>query len=207
MRKLDKGAPIQHFVDFIRHNSHDRWEDAKEASPIWREHILYQEQHGLSGYTEAPIRYENSHIDHFKKQTLYPNLIFEWNNYVVDSKDDTYGARYKDNVVCNQTDNERIINPVVEDAQQFFKYELSGKMVPVDGLGDVEKERVNYTIDSFNLNEGSLMERRKFILNLDLSSFKGLTNHEILEALQPNGFISVVEQLLKERVNKEEEAI
>lgn len=207
MRKLDKGAPIQHFVDFIRHNHHDRWEDAKEASPIWREHILYQEQHGLSGYTEAPIRYENSHIDHFKKQTLYPNLIFEWNNYVVDSKDDTYGARYKDNVVCNQTDNERLINPVVENAQQFFKYELSGKMVPMDGLGDVEKERVNYTIDSFNLNEGSLMERRKSILNLDLSSFEGLTDHEILEALQPNGFISVVEQLLKERVNKEEEAL
>ena len=207
MRKLDKGAPIQHFVDFIRHNHHDRWEDAKEASPIWREHILYQEQHGLSGYTEAPIRYENSHIDHFKKQTLYPNLIFEWNNYVVDSKDDTYGARYKDNVVCNQTDNERLINPVVENAQQFFKYELSGKMVPMDGLGDAEKERVNYTIDSFNLNEGSLMECRKFILNLDLSSFEGLTDHEILEALQPNGFISVVEQLLKERVNKEEEAL
>lgn len=207
MRKLDKGAPIQHFVDFIRHNHHDRWEDAKEASPIWREHILNQEQHGLSGYTEAPIRYENSHIDHFKKQTLYPNLIFEWNNYVVDSKDDTYGARYKDNVVCNQTDNERLINPVVEDAQQFFKYELSGKMVPMDGLGDVEKERVNYTIDSFNLNEGSLMERRKSILNLDLSSFEGLTDHEILEALQPNGFISVVEQLLKERVNEEKEAL
>ena len=207
MRKLDKGAPIQHFVDFIRHNSHDRWEDAKEASPIWREHILYQEQHGLSGYTEAPIGYENSHIDHFKKQTLYPSLIFEWNNYVVDSKDDTYGARYKDNVVCNQTDNERLINPVVENAQQFFKYELSGKMVPLDGLGDVEKQRANYTIDSFNLNEGSLMERRKSILNLDLSSFEGLTDYEILEALQPNGFISVVEQLINERTKNEEEAL
>lgn len=160
----------------------------------------------MSGYTEAPIRYENSHIDHFRKQALYPNLIFEWNNYVVDSKDDTYGARYKDNVVCNQTDNERLINPVVENAQQFFKYELSGKMVPMDGLGDVEKQRANYTIDSFNLNEGSLMERRKSILNLDLSSFEGLTDHEILEALQPNGFISVVEQLINERTKNEEEA-
>ena len=77
----------------------------------------------------------------------------------------------------------------------------------MDGLGDAEKERVNYTIDSFKLNEGSLMERRKFILNLDLSSFEGLTDHEILEALQPNGFISVVEQLLKERVNEEKEAL
>jgi uncharacterized protein (TIGR02646 family) len=207
MRKLDKGAPIQHFVDFIRHNHYDRWEDAKEASPIWREHILNREQHGLSGYTEAPIKYENSHIDHFKKQALYPNLIFEWNNYVVDSKDDTYGARYKDNVVCNQTDNERLINPVVENAQQFFKYELSGKMVPMDGLGDVEKQRANYTIDSFNLNESSLMERRKSILNLDLSSFEGLTDHEILEALQPDGFISVVEQLINERTKNEEEAL
>lgn len=207
MRKLDKGSPIQQFVDFIQHHHHDSWEDAKEVSPIWREHILNHEQHGLSGYTEAPIRYVNSHIDHFKKQALYPNLIFDWNNYVVDNKDDTYGARYKDNVVCNQADNERLVNPVVENAQRFFKYELSGKMVPVDGLEEVEKQRADYTIDSFNLNEGSLMERRRIIINTVLDDFSDLSDEDVVCALQSAGFPSVVEQLLKERTKDEEDVL
>ena len=126
MRKLDKGEPAQQFVDFIHRHHPVNWEEAKDESHGWREHILNHEQHGLSGYTEAPLHLEKSHIDHFRKQSLFPFLVFEWGNYVVDGKDDTYGARYKDNAIRNRTDNEKLINPVVEDAQRFFKYELSG---------------------------------------------------------------------------------
>lgn len=174
------------------------------VSHVWRRHILNHEQHGLSGYTEAPIRFEKSHIDHFRKQDLYQTLRFDWNNYVVDSLDENYGAKFKDNVVRTKADNERLVNPVVEDAQRFFKYELSGKMVPVDGLEEVEKQRADYTIDSFNLNEGSLMERRRMIINTVLDDFSDLSDEDVICALQSAGFPSVVEQLLKERTKNEE---
>ena len=204
MRKLDKGEPAQQFMDFICHNHPERWEDTKDESPVWRKHILEHEQSGQSGYTEVPLHFEKSHIDHFKKQTLYPHLVFEWNNYVVDGKDDTYGARYKDNAIRNRTDNEKLINPVVEDAQRFFKYELSGKIVPADGLSDEETEKAGFTIATFNLNESSLVDRRKKIINMDIRSFEGLSDEDVLVVLLPEGFASVVEQLLEERTKKEE---
>lgn len=204
MRKLDKGEPAQQFIDFIHRNHPESWEEAKDESPVWRKHILEHEQYSLSGYTEAPLHFEKSHIDHFRKQSLYPHLIFEWNNYIVDSIDDVYGARHKDNVVHNQTDNEKLINPTVEDAQRFFKYELSGKIVPADGLEEKESDRANYTIAAFNLNEGSLIDRRKRIINMDVRSFEGLSDEDVLAVLLPEGFASVVEQLLKERTKREE---
>ncbi|MBQ6729424.1 MAG: TIGR02646 family protein [Bacteroidales bacterium] len=206
MRKLDKGEPAQQFVDFIHRHHPVNWEEAKDESHGWREHILNHEQHGLSGYTEAPLHLEKSHIDHFRKQSLYPHFVFEWNNYVVDGKDDTYGARYKDNAIRNRADNEKLINPVIEDAQCFFKYELSGKMVPADGLNEEETERASFTITTFNLNEGSLVDRRKKIINMDIKSFEGLSDEDVLAVLLPEGFASVVEQLLKERTKKEEES-
>lgn len=204
MRKLDKGEPVQQFMDFIRRNHPERWEEAKDESQVWRKHILEHEQSGLSGYTETPLHLEKSHIDHFKKQSLYPQLVFEWNNYVVDGKDDTYGARYKDNAIRNQADNERLINPVVEEAQHFFKYELSGKIVPAEGLSEEDNERAEFTINTFNLNESSLADRRKKIINMDIRSFEGLSDEDVLKALLPEGFASVVEQLLEERTKREE---
>lgn len=204
MRKLDKGEPVQQFIDFVHRNHPERWEEAKDESLVWRKHILEHEQYGLSGYTEAPLHLEKSHIDHFKKQSLYPQFVFEWNNYVVDGKDDTYGARYKDNAIRNRADNEKLINPVIEDAQRFFKYELSGKMVPADGLSEEEKEKAGFTIAAFNLNEGSLVDRRKKIINMDIRSFEGLSDEDVLAVLLPEGFASVVEQLLEERTKREE---
>lgn len=204
MRKLDKGEPVQQFVDYIRRNHPEKWEDAKDESPVWRKYILEHEQSGLSGYTETPLRLEKSHIDHFRKQSLYPQLVFEWNNYVVDGKDDTYGARYKDNAIHNRADNEKLINPVFEDAQRFFKYELSGKIIPAEGLSEEEKEKAGFTIAAFNLNESSLVDRRKKIINMDIRSFEGLSDEDVLAVLLPEGFGSVVEQLLEERTKREE---
>lgn len=203
MRQLDKGEPAQQFVDFMHRCHPVNWEEAIDESLKWRRLILYREQHGLSGYTEAPLRLEKSHIDHFKKQSLYPHLIFEWSNYVVDGQDDTYGARYKDNAIRNRTDNEKLINPIVEEAQKFFKYELSGKIVPADGLNEEDNERAEFTITIFNLNESSLVDRRKRIINMDIRSFEGLSDEDVLAVLLPEGFSSVVEQLLNERAKNE----
>lgn len=202
MRKLDKGAPSQSFVDFVRKNNPKEWEEAKGASRQWREHILEHEQHGLSGYTESPITLDGSHIDHFRKQEFFNKLVFEWNNYVVDSTDEGYGAKYKDNFIRTREENEKLINPVTEDASRFFKYDISGKIKVADDLSEAEKARAVFTRDAFNLNEGSLVDRRRVIMNVILDSFGDLTDDEIKDSLKSMGFTSVVEQLLQERKKK-----
>ena len=199
MRKIDKGAPLHSFSEFVSRTHPTKWEDAKDVSRPWREYILKYEQHQLSGYTEEPLQLDSSHIDHFKKQSLFNSLIFNWDNFVVDKRNDTYGAKHKDNVVKTKADNEKLINPVTEDVANFFKYELNGRIDVADGMSYSDKERVQYTLDAFNLNESSLVERRKVILNTILDSFQDLTDEMVLEALAAEGFRSVVEQLLKQR--------
>lgn len=197
MRKIDKGAPLEAFSEFVKTHPQARWEEAKDVSHIWREYMLHCEQHGMSGYTEEPLRLNHSHIDHFHKRSLFSELIFDWNNFVVDGVDETYGAKFKDK-------HDMLINPVVEDAGRFFKYELNGNISVASGLSPSDAERANYTIKAFNLNEASLSERRKTIINIVLDTFENLSDESILEALEAAGFRSVVEQLLDERKQGED---
>lgn len=204
MRKIDKGTPLESFSEFVKTHPQARWEEAKDVSHIWREYMLHCEQHGMSGYTEEPLRLNYSHIDHFYKRSLFSELIFDWNNFVVDGVDETYGAKFKDKHVKNREDNDMLINPVVEDAGRFFKYELNGNISVASGLSPSDAERANYTIKAFNLNEASLSERRKTIINIVLDTFENLSDESILEALEAEGFRSVVEQLLDERKQGED---
>ncbi len=199
MRKIDKGDPMPSFSEFVSRNHPVKWEDAKAVSRIWREYILMYEQHWLSGYTEEPLRLDDSHIDHFRKQSLFNTLVFDWSNFIVDQKNDTYGAKYKDNIVKTKVDYEKLINPATEDAANFFKYEVNGKIDIADGLSEHDKMRALFTINAFNLNESSLVERRKVILNIIMDSFNDLSDDMVRDALAAEGFTSVVEQLLKER--------
>lgn len=199
MRKLDKGEPIPSFTEFVRLHHPTNWEEAKDVSRAWRDYIWESEQHRLSGYTEEPLRQDSSHIDHFRKQSLFNTLVFDWGNYIVDGKNDTYGARHKDRVVRNRGDNEKLINPTIEDACRLFKYELNGRITLAEGLNDNDRARAEYTIEAFNLNEDSLAERRKVIINTIMEPYKDLTDEVILDALAAEGFTSVVEQLLRER--------
>jgi len=203
MRKIDKGAPMPSFTEFVNQHHPTKWEDAKSVSHLWREYILEFEQHRLSGYTEEPVRLDSSHIDHFRKQSLFNALVFNWNNYIVDSNNETYGAKYKDRVVRTGEENDKLINPVTEDASRFFRYELSGRIAVAEGLNDEDRTRAEYTMEAFNLNESSLVERRRVIINNILQSYRDLTDDDILEALASEGFTSVVEQLLRERRTEE----
>lgn len=199
MRKIDKGAPIPSFTEFVASRKPVRWEEAKDVSREWREYILEYEQHRMSGYTETPVAIDDSHIDHFRKRSLFDTLIFDWNNFIVDSNDGTYGAKYKDKYITICAENEKLINPVMEDAGRFFKYELNGKIRVASDLSALDQRRADLTIIAFNLNEGSLVERRRVIINTILDSFTDLPDGVILEALEEVGFRSVVEQLLLER--------
>ena len=92
----------------------------------------------------------------------------------------------------------------MEDASHFFKYGLNGRIEVAEGLCEKEKARASYTIQAFNLNEASLVDRRRVIINTILGPYEDLSDETIFEALSAEGFTSVVEQLLKERKQEED---
>lgn len=197
MHKINKGVPCQDFVSFNR-EKHAKWEEAVGHIHDWRDYIIQNEQDGCSGYTEVPITVDDSHIDHFRKQALFNDYIFRWENFVADSNDEDYGAKFKDKTICTKEENLMLINPAEEDAENFFYYEATGEIVPAQGLTQQDADRARFTIDTFNLNEASLKERRKCILNQNLECYSDFEKEEIQKALSCNGFISVARQATDE---------
>lgn len=195
MRKLSKGQPHEAIKNF---EGLQEWTLSAEFHRMWREYILSIEQHGLSGYTEAPLQIGDSHIDHFYKCSLFFNKVHSWENLVVDTIDETYGAKYKDKLVKIADDNIKLINPVTENPRQFFKYKVDGRIAPLDELSENDRERAEYTIKTFNLNEASLVDRRKTVLVL-YDSYGDASLEQLLEWLKTYGFPSVIEQMYNER--------
>lgn len=207
MRKIDKGEPVQDFIDFKNNNPDADWDkDAKGHKYIWRKHILEVEQHNQSGYTEEHLSFEKkgkkptTHIDHFyqKRKDWWPQRTFDWNNYVVDAINDDYGARYKDQHISSMLENQKLINPVLEDAKRYFRYEPTGEIEPAKDLSDEDRDKAVFTRDIFNLNHNSLVERRRKIFEIDFSDYEMLSDDDIIESLVYNGFRSAIEQHLRE---------
>ena len=195
MRKISKGDPHEAIKKF---EGQQEWSVSVDYHRIWREHILGTEQYGLSGYTEAPLHMDDSHIDHFYKRSLFRDKVHSWENLVVDTIDETYGAKYKDKLVKIAPDNLKVINPVTENPRQFFKYKVDGRIAPLDELSENDRERAEYTIKTFNLNEASLVDRRKTVLVL-YDSYGDASLEQLLEWLKTYGFPSVIEQMYNER--------
>lgn len=196
MRKLIKGEPHEAIKDF---EGQHEWALSIDFHRIWRELILTIEQDGLSGYTEVPLRIDDSHIDHFYKRSLFVDKVHSWDNLVVDTIDETYGAKYKDKNIRIATDNIKVINPVREDPNRFFRYKVDGRIVSRDTLSEEERGRANYTIDVFNLNEPSLVDRRKELLSIDLNAYGNVSLAQLKVWLKDFGFPSVLEQMYNER--------
>ncbi len=160
--------------------------------------VLEEDQMHLSGYTELPLK-TKTHIDHFLKRDLFPEHTFDWFNYVVDDHCNGYGADYKDTHIRNRQDNAKLVNPISENPQDFFTYQASGEMIARDGISDGDKERANFTIDSFNLNHKLLTKRRSELFSLIQSYHEGgLGKVEINNALQAQGLTSFVEFCLND---------
>lgn len=62
-------------------------------------------------------------------------------------------------------DNQKLINPSMEDPHDYFEYVANGDIVPKSGLHRFQKERADFTIKAFNLN-GSLTNQRREVLRM-----------------------------------------
>ena len=59
--------------------------------------------------------------------------------------------------------------------------------------------RADYTIDVFNLNEPSLVDRRKGLLSIDLNAYGEISLDQLRIYLKDYGFPSVLEQMYQKR--------
>ena len=198
MRHIHRGEPLAEFQRYVEKESPKDWESfSKEMYELYVtcRKVLMEEQGNISGYTEMPLK-KNLHIDHFKKQSLFPWQMFDWRNFVVDEKGKPYGADRKDESIVLREKNEKLINPVEEDPHLFFTYQRNGNLIPVDSLSDKDRERAIFTIEVFGLNHEILRRKRLDMMCLVENYVAGgLSMAEVKSALTECGFPSVLEYM------------
>lgn len=208
MIHIDKGNPIQDFVDFVQNEHPTDWDDIHHSQRYpnlyhdCRDTILVNEQNGFGGYTERPLMdAADLHIDHYRKKGMnWPHdVAFDWNNFVVESLDARYGACYKDKHTSNMADYDRLLNPMVDYPELMITYFPDGKMHACDGLSDICTDKVNFTIERFNLNHQLLKAERETLIKIITESYAALSDDEVRQALADNGYPTVVEYALTAR--------
>jgi len=170
MFKIDKNEPnffIEAKNKVLNPNRKEAWSD--ENIQIIREdlrkHIFKNEQYGLCGYCEKLIKNEEYHIDHFRKRSLFPEDTLNYNNLLVSCNKLDRCAKFKDNKIKNKESNNELVNPVLENPDDFFEYGFDGAIRPKESLDELNKKRAEATINKFNLNHLTLIEERKKVVN------------------------------------------
>lgn len=157
MKRIVRTEP-DFYKKFREKNKPRPWEDlSKEIGYEVREYMLSEEQNSQCAYTETALGPDpgNSHVDHFRKQSLFADLIFDWNNLLTSCNGKDYGAGHKDRKIREKKDYECLINPVAEDPHEYFYYALTGEILAAEN-----NKKGQFTIDAFKLNHRSLVNQR-----------------------------------------------
>lgn len=191
MKKIIKRNPPEFFSKYIAHNKPKNWEDMTAIRTELRKYIL-EEQGYCCAYTEIRLDCpDNTHIDHFKRQHLFPDLKFDYTNMLVSCNSEQYGGKYKDKQVSDKKMYADLINPVEESSTDHFEFTYTGKILP---LNDSTKGK--QTISYFNLNNKELVERRKVVAFCINNMVNDLTEEEIVQAI--GEFETMTRQLYKD---------
>jgi uncharacterized protein (TIGR02646 family) len=202
MKQINKIEPV-FYSNFIRSNKPVEWNDIAQIRPDIRAYMLISEQNCQCAYTEIDIEDDNysSHIDHFKKQSMFPTLKFDWTNLFTSTNSEYFGAKYKDNKYkIQQAEYQDLINPSVENPNFFFDYDFTGEiLVKEKNKNSIEYKRAKLTIEVFNLNEHSLVQQRAKVIKDIAAYFKQLSINDIKQNI--GKFDSLVENIYNHLVS------
>lgn len=196
MKRIVKNpAHSQTFNSWASRQGFPNWEQFSGTGAYHqlRNHILFNEQKGISGYTEEPLDNPKliPHIDHYRKKGIYPRLTFDYENFVVDYHHTTYGSSHKDKVVDGRFNYNGIFDPVHEDMSEYIQFGPHGEMLPEFNLEPSVDSKVRNTIEVFDLNNPALKERR-YVVMCTLEAYKDLEREIVEECMLASGFPSVI---------------
>ncbi len=132
---------------------HYRHQDIKEK--------LFASSHQKCAFCEAkPAESGNIEVEHFKPKSLYPELAFEWDNFLPVCR------KCNDSKSNHDTGIEPIVDPSCDDPETIFTYSFIN-IIPKDDKNEI----ADRTIEICDLNSERLYEARAKLL-------KALCSHE-----------------------------
>lgn len=174
------------------------WSDKaiETIRPTLRKHILLQEQNLLCAYCEKAIddNSKNSNIDHFRLKAghLFPEKTLDYHNLLVSCNTYDRCSSYKDKHIKNKSDYDNIINPTVENPDDYFDYLITGEIVPIE-----KNVKAEFTIDIFQLgrNQDEPLSRQRREL-AEAIKYANLSLAEVYDVFG-NEFYSFIKNIYK----------
>lgn len=115
---------------------------------------LFNVQHGCCAYCDVRLRKKDgsiaAHIEHLKRRSDDPKRELVWTNLFLSCCNEDSCGYYKDHRRILY-DMEDIIDPSIEDPQDFFAYSPSDGRIEIRSVSVADKKRAEKTIDVFNL--------------------------------------------------------
>jgi uncharacterized protein (TIGR02646 family) len=191
MKQINKGETPEFFSEFVKKEKPQEWDDIKPIRQMLRQHIL-TEQNSCCAYTEVFIKdsnKKNCHIDHYKKQAFCTTEEkFDYNNLLVSTNAEEYGAKYKDKHITLADYND-LINPIGENPMDYLEFTYAGQVIAKN-----KSKKGENTIKLFNLNERNLVNRRVVRLKQLIEYEQNFSLEEVIGFF--NGeFASMISQL------------
>lgn len=164
MRKLDRSAALappclQHY----RHGRHNWTHVDPTAKTQIREHLA-QMQGNCCAYCEGRLDELGQHIEHFRSRHRFSELTFTWANLFASCDQDDSCGHWKEKQ--KRYDPDDILNPCVDDPDEFFRFRSDGSIDIRRDLDEKRKHRARETLRVFNLDvhHGRLhLMRRRYL--------------------------------------------
>lgn len=109
---------------------------------------------------------DEGHIEHFRKQAEHGDLTTTWENMYWSCLDEKTCGKHKDK--CNKTTGlkatfnaDELIDPGVDDPDQFMLFVDDGTVVPKLGIDPQSQRRAEETLRVFRLADSAYLRRRR----------------------------------------------
>lgn len=151
MHRLDRNAATRPTCLSKYRHGRDTWNDVSSADRQEIRDCLREMQGHRCGYCEASVDDFGHHIEHFRRKSIFPQLTFTWDNLLLCCGKDDCCGHYKDNNGWPY-DPETLVNPTVDEPDDFFYFRESGVIDVRSGCDDARAHRARETLRVLNLN-------------------------------------------------------
>ncbi|MFB2880434.1 retron system putative HNH endonuclease [Floridanema aerugineum] len=199
MKYIRKGKEPEEFTNWKNLENDDwkpNWDDNFQApeKPIVHEALL-KEQGYLCCYCGMGINRKNSHIEHLKPRTNYPDLALDYTNLIASCQGESEQPPPQP-VHCGHKkrywyDENLMVSPLDINCENCFRYSGFGDILATNESS--KKAAAETSIEKLGLNIPKLTRMRREAIDGILQAVQGLTNEEIkefaeaLEKLDTNG--------------------
>lgn len=109
---------------------------------------------------------KDGHVEHFRKQADHDDMTLTWANLFWSCNDENSCGKFKDG--CSRASGPRasfeptkLIDPSVDDPDDFLLFITDGTVRPKDGLTDEQCERAKESLRVFNLADYAFLRKAR----------------------------------------------